>query len=263
MQTQTIKWPFDTENIKYTVAALGIAGALAAGVTTYTITRDDSQASQSVAAAPALKSHYVERAGEGAISGNAAVTSDVEVVRPTLREGFQANGPGDDFASPSPKARGVPSVTTRDDITAYTPFGAGEGILGGNESADLSYLAPEVRSWAEIVLLEQNGVFDLAVVENASTGMLTEEYTQHNPGAVGVDSDTITAAASSATTANGISSREWQLFYEANVLDAVAAEAPTVTWETMRFLEQNQLPDAGTSATSLSDQVPHHLHFTP
>ena len=257
MQTQITKRTFDSMNIsmniKYAAAALGIAGALAAGVTTYTITRDDSQASQSVAAAPALKSHYVERAGEGAISGNAAVTADVEVVRPTLREGFQGTGTGD----------GVTSVTSRDDITAYTPFGAGEGFIAGNESADLSYLAPEVRSWAEIVLLEQNGVFDLAIVENASTGMLTEEYTQHNPGAVGVDSDTITAAASSPTTANGISSREWQLFYEANVLDAVAAEAPTVTWETMRFLEQNQLPDAGTSATSLSDHVPHHLHFTP
>lgn len=183
MQITARKQRFNPVNIKYAAAALAIAGALAAGVTTYTVTRDDSQASQPVAAAPTLKSHYVEQAGEGALSGNAAVTTDQEVLRPTMREGFQATGPGDDLTGSSMKARGVPSVTSREDVTAYTPFGAGEGFIDGSDGAGLSYLAPEVRSYAEMLLLEQNGVFDLTPAESASAGVLDEEFTQQNPGA--------------------------------------------------------------------------------
>ena len=184
MQITARKQRFSPINIKYAAAALGIVGALSAGVVTYTVTRDDSQASQSVAAPP-IQAYFEEMAGENTLGGSPAVPAPVSLERdrPALREGFQANGPGDDFASPSPKARGVPSVTTREDITAYTPFGAGEGFIAGNESADLSYVAPEVRSYADIVFLEKNWATDVTQESRSSAGMLDEEYTQPNPGA--------------------------------------------------------------------------------
>jgi hypothetical protein len=174
MQITARKQRFSPMNIKYAVVALGIAGALAAGVATYTITRDDSATSQPVAAAPALKSHYVDQAGEGAISGNGAVTTAGESVRPALREGLQEGAPGDAFAP-------TPMVTTRDDVATYAPFGGTEGFIDGSDGSGLSYLAPAVRSYADVLFLEQNGVYDLGQTQRAD-GTLNEEATQQNPG---------------------------------------------------------------------------------
>jgi hypothetical protein len=178
MQITARKPRFSPVNIRYAAAALGIAGALAAGVVAYTVTRDDSQASQPIAAAPVTE-QYTQMADENALGGSPAGPAPAAVAqdRPALREGFQATGPSEDVTSNRPTDRGVSSGTTHDTLVAQTPIGAGEGFLGGNETADLSYLAPEVRSYADILFAEQNWVTD-----SATAGMLDDEYSQPNPG---------------------------------------------------------------------------------
>lgn len=184
MQITARKPRFTPMNIKYAAAALGIVGALAAGVVTYTVTRDDSQASQPIAAAP-VQAYYEEMAGENMLGGSPAVPapSSLEQVRPAAREGFQATGPGDDLTNLPTDSR-VPGATSRRDVTSYYSFGMGEGFTSGNYREDLSYLAPEVRSYAEALFLEQNGVYDLTTDDGAAdAGMLQEEFAKHNPGA--------------------------------------------------------------------------------
>lgn len=206
MQITARKPRFPNLNLKYVAAALGIVAVLAAGTVAYTVTRDDSSASRPIAAAPTLKSYHVEQAGEGAIVGNTEVTSGLQStfveragegtiggnqdvpssdtsVFPTLREGFPASGKDNDITGISPESGGVMSVTSRDEAMSYSAFGSHEGFISGNESADLSYLAPKVRSYAEALFLEQNGVYEVTTDNGTAVGMLYEEGYSNNPGA--------------------------------------------------------------------------------
>jgi hypothetical protein len=174
MQITARKQRFSPVNLKYVAVTLGIVAVLAASVTTYTITRDDSAASQPVAVEPTLKSHYVAQAGEGMLSGNGAVAAHPARVQPTLREGFL--GQTGEAVAPT-----IPSVTTRDDFATYAPYGGKEGFIDGSDGSGLSYLAPAVRSYADVRFLEQNGLYDLGQTQRAD-GLLDEEFTQPNPG---------------------------------------------------------------------------------
>ncbi len=186
MQITARKHRFPMLNFKYAAVALGIVGALVAGVTTYTLTRDDSRSSQSVVAAPA-QSSFEQMADENSLGGSPAIagSSGRDYPLPALREGFNPAGTGDNVIGASPKARGRSSATTNDDVWAYynpasgegliagnegaDPYAttrddllafhnpaSGEGLIAGNEGADRSILAPQFRSYDDMVFAEWN-----------------------------------------------------------------------------------------------------------
>lgn len=186
MQITARKQWLNTSHLKYFVAALGITGALAAGVVTYNVTRDDAETQRPVHSLPAMQSESMEPmfGDEGTLNSVESATIPREANRPALREGVLTEGSSGDLMTGSRKGTGIPSAIDRNEIHAYYVAGAGEGFMAGNESADLSYLAPEVRSYAEALFLEQNWADAIEPTAGSSNaGMLDEELTQQNPGA--------------------------------------------------------------------------------
>lgn len=212
MQITARKHRFPMLNVKYAAVALGIVGALVAGTIIYTLTEDDSHSTQPIAAAPVQS--FEQMADENSLGGSPAIAESIgrEDLLPTLREGFNSSSTGDNFVGASPKARGGSSATTNDDAKAYYNPASGEGIIGGNEGADpyttrddllafhnpaggegliagnqgadRSILAPQFRSYEDMLFAEHNGILDITLSARAAgAGMLQEEFTEQNPGA--------------------------------------------------------------------------------